>query len=89
MYRNPPNKPSRVQTALDYLDYCESVTHQCDVSAPARALTQTEQKVREAALRVLQSYFLGEMDFGDLPPMEVRPESDEEGGATVREPVDA
>lgn len=92
MYYNPrhqtgSDKPARVQAALEYLRYCDSAITQCDVSIPARQLTPAEARVRESALRVLDAYFLGEMDFGDAPPRAIPPESGDEGNAPVPQPA--
>ena len=78
-----PDKPARVQAALEYLRYCDAAVTQCDVSIPVRQLTPGELSVRESALRVLQAYFLGEMDFGDAPPRCAPDDSDDEEGAPV------
>ncbi len=82
-----PDKPARVQAALEYLRYCDGVVSQCDVSIPARQLTPSESSVRESALRVLQAYFLGEMDYGDAPPRCAPEDNDDEGGVPVAQPV--
>ncbi len=82
----PSNVPARVRAALDYLNYCESVTHTCDVTVPARSLTTLETSVSQAALRVLSSYFNGEMDYGDKPPKPPDEDRDEEPGTPVVEP---
>lgn len=80
--------PARVRAALDYLRYCEGVTHTCDVTVPARSLSPQETSVSHAALRVLASYFNGEMDFGDTPPKPRRDDDDDgEPGAPVPEPM--
>ncbi len=81
------DKPARVQAALEYLRYCDGAITQCDVSIPARLLTPVEARVRESARRVLDAYFLGEMDFGNAPPRPIPPKSGDEGNAPVPQPV--
>lgn len=78
--------PARVRAALDYLEHCRWVTDQCDVTMPARTLSPLEKSVSDAALRVLSSYFLGEMDYGDAPPCRV-PHSNEDDVDGARETV--
>lgn len=80
--------PSRVQAALDYLNYCHWATHQCDASIPARSLSNVEVGVQNSALQVLRLYFDGEMDYGDAPPAPSPPEDDDPGtGAAVNQPA--
>ena len=74
-----PAIPARVQAAIDFLEHCRWLTEQDSEFTPPRKLTPLEQSVADAALRVLGSYFHGEMDFGDTPPrVDRRP--DESGG---------
>jgi len=77
-----PAIPARVQAAIDYLEHCRWLSEQCDTSIPARTLTTLEQSVADAALRLLSSYFLGEMDFGDMPPYEARDRNEPDDGAS-------
>ncbi|MBM4112304.1 MAG: hypothetical protein FJ253_02845 [Phycisphaerae bacterium] len=79
--------PARVRAALDYLSYCESVTHTCDVTVPARSLSALETSVAQAALRVLSSYFNGEMDYGDRPPTLPDDDCDDGPPSPVPEPT--
>lgn len=71
--------PARVQAALEYLDYCHWAQHSCDSSVPARGLSVAETCVQTAALDVLRTYFQGEMDFGDAPPVRPRASEDDDG----------
>jgi len=58
-----PVLPPRVKAAFDYLHHARMVTEQVDASVPMRALTALEKSVEAAALRVVQQYLLGEMEF--------------------------
>lgn len=78
--------PARVQAALDFINHTRWVTQQDDASIPPRSLTKLEQSVETAALRTLQSYFLGEMDFGDAPPVTRRKPDDDGETAPAHEP---
>jgi hypothetical protein len=66
--------PARVEAAQHFLHYALSVRVNSADYLPGDAprttveLSRKEQATYEAALSVLQSYFLGEMDFGDVPP---------------------
>ena len=55
------------------------ITEQVDASIPMRCLTPLEHRVEEAALRALQQYLLGEMDFGEEP---AAPQADESGNSS-------
>lgn len=78
--------PPRIQAALDYLSHTRWVTAQDDASIPARVLSPLERSVESAALRTLQSYFLGEMDFGDAAPIKSSTRNEDEGDAPVPAP---
>jgi hypothetical protein len=80
-----PLLPPRIKAAFDYLDHVRAVTEQMDVSIPARQLSPLEKKVELAALRALQQYLLGEMDFSEPPllPPSPKPADDDDGAATV------
>jgi hypothetical protein len=60
---NDNSIPPRVRAAMDLLQYTRQITEQYDVSLPARQLTPLERSVEAAALRAVQQYLLGEMDF--------------------------
>lgn len=60
--------PARVQAALGYLLHCWRITDQSDAEIKPRPLTAQESQVQACALRVLEMYFSGELDFGDLAP---------------------
>jgi hypothetical protein len=70
--------PPRVQAALDYIDHTRWITQQFSPAITPRALTPLEQSVETAALRTLQSYFLGEMDYGDAPPVTTAKRDDDD-----------
>ncbi len=78
-----PVVPARVQAALEYLRYCYWKTEQSDVSIPPMKLSTTERSVESAALSILQQYFLGEMDFGDAPPITVGRSNEDDNGDGV------
>lgn len=83
----PRHVPARIQVALDYLAHTRWVTQQDDASIPARTLSGLEKAVESAALRTLQSYLMGEMDFGDVPPTTPRRgEDDPPATAEVKVP---
>jgi hypothetical protein len=85
----PRSVPPRIQVALDFLTHTRWVTQQEDASVPARSLTPLEKAVESAALRTLQSYLLGEMDFGDVPPVaaqEPPPDDPPSAGVPVPQP---
>jgi hypothetical protein len=63
-----PKLPPRIRAAFGFLYHVRMVTEQTDASIPARDLTPLERRVEEAALRALQQYLLGEMDFVDETP---------------------
>ena len=69
--------PARVRTALAYLEHCRWLTEQSDGDGSGRPLRPLEQRVADAALQVLWTYFVGEMDYGDVPPLTDRGEGDE------------
>jgi hypothetical protein len=59
--------PPRVKVAYAYLLHTRTITWTPDVSVPVRELTPLEQSVQTVALRALQQYLLGEMDFAEQP----------------------
>ena len=85
---NQPVVPARVQAALDYLEHCRWLTEQDDAAIPARSLSPKEERVMNAALQVLSTYFLGEMDFGDAPPRRDADRGDDDDNG-VRKPEPA
>jgi hypothetical protein len=60
--------PARVQAAMNFLYYMRCLSLGDDCERPTRDLSALEQAVHNAALKALQSYFLGEMDYGDVAP---------------------
>ena|ERR1700722_10920858 len=60
--------PTRIKAAFDYLEHVRVVTTQFDASVPSRELTPLEKSVESAALRAVQQYLLGEMDFAEPTP---------------------
>ena len=70
-YRNNndegPVLPPRVKAAFNFLHLARMVTEQCDAAIPMRDLSPLEKSVETAALKVLQQYLLGEMEFVDEP----------------------
>lgn len=57
--------PPKVRAAFDFLHHTRMVTEQVDASIPMRSLSAMERSVEQAALRVLQQYLLGEMEFSE------------------------
>ena len=60
-----PQYPPRIRAAFNYLGYARMITWQIDAAIPTRDLTPLEKSVETAALRAVQMYLLGEMDFRD------------------------
>lgn len=84
-YEPDPRLPQRVHASLTYLHYCRCILEQTDASIPGGELTAAESRVKNAALRVLQQYFDGEMDFAEASPRSPRPPADdEEPGAPLQ-----
>jgi hypothetical protein len=65
---NGPALPPRIKAAFDFIHHTRMITEQADASIPMRELTQLEKSVELAALRALQQYLLGEMDFVEETP---------------------
>lgn len=99
MYNGPhptaaqyPQIPPRVQAAQQFLHFAHSLRAPMPVSpfeppsGDLRDLSPKELAAYNAALVVLTSYFLGEMDYGDSAPMltERRPDDDQ---PQIPEPV--
>jgi hypothetical protein len=84
---NGPPLPPRIKAAFDYLDHVRMVTTQMDASLPARELTAVERSVEQAALRALQQYLLGEMDFVEPNPAVVKPIKRDEDDGTASAPT--
>lgn len=79
---NGPALPPKIKAAFDFLHHARMVTEQSDASIPVRGLTPLEKSVETAALRAVQQYLLGEMDFvEDAPPAPPKKRSDEDPGA--------
>lgn len=80
-----PTLPPRIKAAFDYLDHVRAVTDQMDVSIPPRQLSPLEKKVELAALRALQQYLLGEMDFSEprSPTRPANPGDNDDGTSSV------
>src|SRR5215469_16874968 len=62
---NGPALPPKIKAAFDFLHHARMITEQVDASIPMRSLTPLEKSVEAAALRTVQQYLLGEMDFID------------------------
>jgi hypothetical protein len=60
--------PPRIRVAFAYLTHARMITWAPDTSIAVRALTPLEQSVHAAALRAVQQYLLGEMDFAEETP---------------------
>lgn len=88
-----PLIPARVETAIQVLHYVNNSKRPGGSCFPAMSgdtptaeedLSPGQQKLEAAAIRVLQQYLTGEMDFGDVPPTAARRGDDDAPG--VREP---
>ena len=77
--------PPRIKAAFDFLEHTRDLTSQWEASIPARELSPLEKSVQTAALRALQQYLLGEMDFADAPASSEPSKRDGEEG-TASEP---
>lgn len=77
---NGPPLPPRIKAAFEFLDHVRQVTTQMEASIPARELSPVEKSVETAALRALQQYLLGEMDFAEPTPTSKPPKRDDEDG---------
>jgi hypothetical protein len=73
---NSATLPPRIKAAMDFLWHTRQITEQTDASIPVRSLTPLEKSVETAALRAIQQYLLGEMDFVE----ETTPEPPEKKG---------
>jgi len=73
--------PPRVRAAFEFLYHARQVTEQLDASIPARSLSTLEKSVEGAALRTLQQYLLGEMDFAEPSAPQVQAPKKDEGNA--------
>ena len=62
---NDSSLPPRIKAAFDYLEHVRDLTEQWNSMIPARELTSLEKSVHAVALRALQQYLLGEMDFAE------------------------
>jgi hypothetical protein len=85
---NGPPFPPRIRAAFDYLEHVRMITTQDDASVPVRELSALEKSVELAALRAVQQYLLGEMDFAESPAAKP-PKSDGEGGSAPAAPGSA
>jgi hypothetical protein len=63
-----PTVPPKIKAAFEFLHHARMITEQVDSSIPMRALTPLERSVEAAALRAVQMYLLGEMDFVESAP---------------------
>jgi hypothetical protein len=75
--------PPRIKAAFDFLNHAYYITTQTDASIPARELSPLEKSVETAALRALQQYLLGEMDFVESSEQAKPTKSDDEGGSAA------
>jgi hypothetical protein len=80
---NGPPLPPRIKAAFDYLNLVRVMTTQWDVSLPARTLSPLEKNVQTAALRALQQYLLGEMDFAENAAADKPVKNDEADGTAA------
>lgn len=78
--------PPRIRAAFDFLSHVRMITEQTDASIPMRDLTPLEKSVEQAALRAVQQFLLGEMDFAEPPPA-TKPRKDDGDGGAASAPV--
>jgi hypothetical protein len=81
-----PPLPPRIRAAFDFLHHVRMITEQTDSSIPMRDLTPLEKSVELAALRAVQQFLLGEMDFVEATP-NARRRKDDDNGGTSQVPV--
>jgi hypothetical protein len=55
--------PPQIRVALSVLSHTRFITWQVDAAIPVRDLTSLERSVEATALRTIQHYMLGEMDY--------------------------
>ncbi len=84
---NDPAFPPRIKATFYFLSHARLVTEQVDASIPMRSLTALEKSVEAAALRAVQQYLLGEMDFVEHAPTASRQKDGDDGDAS--EPVNS
>jgi len=82
-FTNGPPLPPRIKAAFDYLDHVCMITTRIDVTTPVRELTPLEKSVEAAALRALQQYLLGEMDFAEIAPAAKPAKRDDNNGGAA------
>jgi hypothetical protein len=86
---NKPAFPPRVKAAFQFLYLARLITEQVDASIPMRELTPLERRVEEAALRALQQYLLGEMDFTEAQEPKAERSGNDEPGKRAAEPTES
>ena len=74
-----PVLPPRIKAAFQFLHLARLITEQVDASIPMRGLSPLEKGVEAAALRALQQYLLGEMDFAEDTQPAAAPARDDDG----------
>ena len=80
-----PTPPPRVRAAFAFRHHARMITEQVDSAIPMRSLTLLEKSVEAAALRTVQQYLLGEMDFAQEEAQEPAPK--QSGDDDPKEPV--
>jgi hypothetical protein len=76
-----PAMPPRIKAAFEFIHHARMVTEQTDTAIPMRPLTALERSVEFAALRTIQQYLLGEMDFSEPAQTALAPEKDDDESA--------
>jgi hypothetical protein len=82
---NDSSLPPHIKAAFDYLEHVRDLTQQWDATIPVRELTSVEKSVHTAALRALQQYLLGEMDFAETSEPS-KPAKRKDGDGTASAP---
>jgi hypothetical protein len=81
-----PQVPSRIKVAFAFLAHTRWITWAPDASIPVRALTPLERSVETIALRAVQQYLLGEMDFAEGAPPAPKPVTGKNETPVEKEP---
>jgi hypothetical protein len=82
-----PALPPKIEAAFKFLHHARLITEQVDASISMRGLTALEKSVEAAALRAVQQYLLGEMDFVEHAPAAPRKKDGDDDAAS--EPVNS
>ena len=64
-----PPLPRRVRAAMDFMEFCKSITEPCcgEPQPPRRQLTAKEKAAYDAAVETIRAYVVGELELADEP----------------------